>query len=133
MFIRGIYKLPVLKHAFIIVDSLEGLSDSLQPSQGHKKRMECFERILRSKDRSIPTDTQQWTLKIMSESDFVKVLEQHNPKGRVSSNQTSCNPEHLELLAINLLKAPEILSDWTLVSPKVLSSIPDEDIIEVFI
>lgn len=131
--IKAAYKIPDVRHVFLIVDSLDPFLDSSQLSQESKKRKECFERILRSKDRRCPKATQQWTLKIMLEHDFLMAIKQNNPTGQVSANQTYGSPEDLELLAINLVKTPESSLDRTFNTPKVLSLLPDEDIIEVFI
>lgn len=131
--IRAVYKIPELKHMFFIVEPLGSSYDCLKESLGSKKRREYIEQILRSKDRSIPKETQQWTLKIVPADDFLSAIEQNKPRELVSSNQSSQNPEKLELLAINLTKTPPNSSDWTLKTPKALSVIPDEDIIEVFI
>lgn len=123
--IIGIYKIPAIKHAFFIVSSLKEFSGNSRRLPENKRRMEYFEHILRCKH--------QWTLKLMSESDFLTVLKQHKPKGIVSPNQSSCSPASLELLTINLAKTPENCLDWAYTSKKILSVIPDEDIIEVFI
>ena len=131
MWIKAIYKLPQLKHMFFIVAPLEESSVIEQPLLGSKRKREYFERILRSKDHIGPREAQQWTLKIVSESDFSKVLEQHRPIGQELSNPSSHSPEYLELLAINLLKTPA--SSRASQNSKVLSVVPDEDIIEVFI
>lgn len=133
MMIKGIYKLPAIKHAFFIVSSLEEFEVSLIESLDNKKRMEYFEHILRSKDHICPKEIPLWTLKVVSESEFLKVLEQHMPKGKVSSNLSSHNPECLELLAINLIKTPEKSSDLPPSTSKVLSVMAEDDIIEVFI
>lgn len=131
MKITGIYKLPEIKHAFLIVASLDEFSDNSKLSQESKRRMEYFEHILRSKENKKTKDIPQWTLKVVSEKDFLTVLKQQHPKGLISSNQSSPNPEYLELLAINLLKTSKNESE--LKQRKTLSLIPDEDIIEVFI
>jgi hypothetical protein len=67
------------------------------------------------------------------EDDFLSAIERNTPRELVSSNQSSQNPEKLELLAINLTKTLPNSSDWTFKTPKALCAIPDEDIIEVFI
>ncbi len=131
MWIKAIYKLPQIKHAFFIVAPLEEQSTTEVQLSGNKRKREYFEQILRCKDHSSPTETQQWTLKIVSESDFVKVLKQHMPKGLELSNPSSHSPELLELLAINLLKTPDFTNVYQ--EQKVLSVVPEEDIIEVFI
>lgn len=132
MEIKGIYKLPKIKHVFFIVPSLDEFSDSPKPCRESKRRMEYFGRILRSKDHKTPKATPHWTLKLVTVSDLETILKQHNPIGQVSSSQTCDNPEYLELLAINLVKTPNSL-DCSQDSQKVLSCVSDEDIIEVFI
>lgn len=81
-----------------------------------------------------PTKRPQWKVKLIHEDDFLMSLESLQKKLLESSNQPFRNPENMELLAINLVKtprsSPETLSSIT---PKVLSHIPDEDIIEVFL
>jgi hypothetical protein len=130
MWIRAIYKLPEIRHVYFIVSPQEGDEESGLILKESTRKRECFEQILRSKDRTFPSTAQQWTLALLSESDFLKVIEQHQPREPGSSNQSSHSPEYLELLAINLLKTP---SSRTLETPKFLSPIPSEDIIEVFI
>lgn len=130
--IKGIYKLPAIKHAFFIVSSLDEFSDNLQSCQESKRRMEYFEHILQSRDHKPPKVTPQWTLKVVSEHDFVSVLKQYSPTGQVLPIHSSDNPEFLELLAINLLKNPDRV-DPTLETTKVLSCVSDDDVIEVFI
>lgn len=131
--VRGIYKIPSLKTAFLIVSVFPDFSDSSQLSQESKKRTEYIGRTLRSKDRKLPKEIQQWKLKVVSEHDFLQAIARHRPKGLVSPSQSSDNPLALELLTINLLKTPGCLVDWTCTTPKGLGVIPDEDIIEVFI
>ena len=131
--IRAVYKIPETRHVFFIVEPLDSTCDYLKESQGRKRRREYFEHILRSKDRSTPKATQPWTLRIVPVDDFLSAIEQNTPRELISSNQSSQNPEKLELLAINLTKTLPNSSDWTLQTPKALCAIPDEDIIEVFI
>ena len=131
--IRAVYKIPEMRHLFVIVKPPNSICDCSKASQTRKKRREYFEHILRSKDRSSPKVTQQWTLKIVQEDDFLSAIEQNTPREIVSSNQSSQNPEKLELLAINLIKTLPNSSGCTLNTPKALCMIPDEDIIEVFI
>lgn len=133
MWIRALYKIPEMKHIFFIVKPSDSSYDCLKASKRHKKRREYFEHILRSKDHRSPKCTLQWTLKIVPMSDFLSAIEQNNPKELISSNQSLQNPQKLELLAINLTKILHNSSDWTLKTPKALSMVPDEDIIEVFI
>lgn len=130
--IRGIYKIPAIKHTFLIVDSLEDVSDSTPLYRESKRRMAHFEHILRSKDRTCPKVALQWKWTLVEEQDFLRVLERSMPTKEVSSNQSCYSPEHLELLAINLLRTRDSLV-FPHDTPKVLSCVPDEDIIEVFI
>ena len=131
--IRGIYKIPAVNHTFFIVNSLEDFSDSTQTYRESKRRMAHFERILRSKDRTNLKEAQQWKLIIVEEQEFLRVIECSMPTKEVSSSQSRYNLKHLELLTINLLKTPVSPGDWTFSTPKKLSVIPEEDIIEVFI
>ena len=131
--IIGVYKLPVLRHVFLIVDSLHDFLDSLIQSEENKIRTEYFEHILRSKDRKCPKVGLQWTIRVVCVHDFLMAIKQYIPKGRVLTNRTSHSPEELELLAINLVKTHPPSLDKPFHTPKVLSPVLDEDIIEVFI
>ncbi len=128
--IRGIYKLPAIKHTFFIISSLQDFSGNSQLRES-KKRMGYFAKVLRSKDKEYPKVTQKWKLIVIEQQEFLKVLECSLPKRKSSSSQSCYNPEDLELLAINLLKTPEPF--LTHDTPKVLSCVSDEDIIEIFI
>lgn len=133
MNLRGIYKIPSQRLAFLIVSVFPGFLDCCKASQEHKKRMGYIERILRSKDRTCPKAPQQWKLKVVCENDFLTAIKRYKPKGIESPSQSFDNPLALEMLTINLLKTPGDLVDWTFKTPKALSAIPNEDIIEVFI
>lgn len=133
MMIRGIYKLPAIKHTFLIVSSPADDQTNEETWQENKRRMEYFEHILESKDHMLPKEVQLWRLKVVCECDFLSVIEQKRPTEKVSSSQSSKNPEMLELLAINLLKTPSRLPSATQQTTKFLCNVPDEDIIEVFI
>jgi hypothetical protein len=131
--VKGIYKIPSIKTVFLIISVFPAFSDSSQLSQESKKRTEYIERILRSKDRKIPKETQQWKLKVVTEHDFLQAITRCMPKGLVSSNQSFDNHITLEQLTINLLKTSESLLDCTCTTPKYIGVISQEDIIEVFI
>ena len=133
MMIRGIYKLPAIKHTFLIwISPDEDQTDGTRWRE-NKKRREYFEHTLLSKDRMPPKETLLWRLKVVSKDDFLSVIRQHTPTDLISSSQSSDNPEMLELLAINLLKTPVCLPSEPCETPKFLCTVPDEDIIEVFI
>jgi hypothetical protein len=131
--IRAIYKIPEVKCVFIIVDALDLLYDYLKESQESKKRKEYSEHIVQYKHHKDPKDTQQWKLKIMPVDDFLSAIELNNSREQVLPNQSSQNPEKLELLCINLIKNLPDPSDWKFKTPKVLCDIPYEDILEIFI
>lgn len=131
--IIGVYKLPVLRHIFLIVDSLHDFLDNLMQSEANKIRKGYFERILRSKDHRVPKADLQWTIRVVCVHDFLEAIKLSIPIGTVSTNQTCQNPEELELLAINLVKTHPPSRDKPFDTPKVLSRVHDEDIIEVFI
>lgn len=133
MMIRGIYKLPAIKHTFLILMSPDGENEIGGGYLENRKRREYFEHILESKDRMLPTEVLLWRLKVVSEDDFLSAIRQQTPTDRVSSSQSLDNPEMLELLAINLLRTPERLPCDTCETTKFLCTVPDEDIIEVFI
>ena len=130
--LTGIYKLPAIKCAFFIVSTLWDVSGKQTSSQEHDKRIRQLEHILRSKDHTCPKASQLWKYVVVEQNDFLRVLEQSMPRKQGETNQSCYSPEHLELLAINLLKTPRDRRR-TYETPKVLSCIPDEDIIEVFI
>lgn len=130
--IKGRYTIPSLGYLLLIVSSLPEFLDSLSLSP-NILRKECFERILRLKDRIHPKAALQWKVKVMFEHDFLKVLKQYIPRGQVLANRTSHNPDTLDLLAINLVKNETPCLEASLVTPKVLETVQDQDIIEVFI
>jgi hypothetical protein len=130
--IRGIYKIPQIRHAFFIVDSLSGIEESPATSLSLEEGAEYFEHILQLKDHICPKEAQQWKLRVVSSEQFLRVLEKCTPKELGFPNQSSCNPEYLELLAINLVKTP-LSTPESLYSSKKLGVLPDEDVIEVFI
>lgn len=127
MDIKAIYRIPALRHAFLIVSSLDEFCDNSQAYQENKTHTEYLERILRSKNCTQPKAILPWTLKVMSQSDFVLALRRNRPTTEVLPSQTSYNDPELELLAINLVKTESGLEK------KELSFTEDADIIEVFI
>lgn len=130
--IRGVYKIPQIRHAFFIVDSLEEYEESPTKSLSIAEGEEYFEHIVRSKDHICTKEAQQWKLRVVSSEQFLRVLEKCTAKEVGFPNQSSCSPESLELLAINLLKTPASNPD-SFHTSKYLGAVPDEDVIEVFI
>ena len=131
--LRAIYKIPSQRLAFLIVPTFPDFLDCCTESQANKKRMEYIGHTLRSKYRSNPKAPQLWKLKVVSENDFLTAIKRCKPTKKESSNQSFDSPLALELLTMNLLKTPCDLVDWTFNTPKALSVIPKEDIIEVFV
>lgn len=127
MDVKAIYKIPALKHAFIIVSSLDEFDDKPRSNQESRTRTEYFEHILRLKYNNQPKEVLPWTLKVMSHEDLLSALKRNKPTRLKSPNQTSSDNSELELLAINLVKTE------CGVETKELSFIEDTDIIEVFI
>jgi len=133
MNLRGIYKIPSQRLAFLIVSVFPDFLSCCIKSQEHKKRTGYIGRILRSKDRILPKVPQQWKLKVVCENDFLTAIKRCKPKGIESPSQSFDSPLALEMLTINLLKTPGDPVDWTFNTPKALSAISNDDIIEVFI
>ena len=133
MMIRGIYKLPAIKHTFLIFESSDHEIKNAKELIENRRKKECFAHIFQTKDHMPPKEILLWRLKSVSEDDFLSVIRQYVPREIISSSQSSNNPEMLELLAINILKTTSYLSTETCETPKFLCNIPDEDIIEVFI
>lgn len=131
--IKAIYTVPSLKHAFFIMSSFEGSYNKYELLKESKKRMEYFEHILLMKGNIRPKDIPQWTLKVMNEGEFLLALAQQDPTGTISTSLSFENHKTLEQLVINTTKNLPNSSELTLKTPKFLSVIPDEDIIEVFI
>jgi len=131
--IIGVYKIPAVKHAFLIVSSIPLDLDTLEELSENTNRMEYFDHILRLKDQVGRKNIPRWTLKVLTPDEFLEVLERHKPLESRSTNQSSHNPESLELLAVNLLKDLDDDRPNACETPKVLCCVPDEDIIEVFI
>lgn len=127
MEIKAIYKIPALRHAFLIVSSLDEFCDNSPSCQESKTRTEYLEHILRLKNYTQPKAIPQWTLKVMSQSDFVSALKRNKSTTEVLTNQSSFNDPELELLAINLTKTDPNNEQ------KELSFMQDSDVIEVFI
>lgn len=131
--IRGIYKLPAIRHTFLIWGSPDENQTDETRLKENRRRREYFEHILESKDRMLPKEVLLWRLKVVSVDDFLSVIRKYTPIDSISSSQSSENPEMLELLAINLLKKPVHLPFDTCETTKFLCTVPHEDIIEVFI
>jgi hypothetical protein len=114
--IIAVYKIPSVKHAFLIVQSF----DDLIPLKEKMKRMEYFDHILHFKDNFPLGSVKQWTIKILHEIEFLTVLKK---------NKSS--PQTLELLTVNLLKQTDLHCETY--SDKCVEVISNEDVIDIFI
>ena len=130
MMIKGIYKVPAIKHAFFIISSPDKISEEIGLEEV-EKRNKHLEHILLSKNYICPTEIESWTFEVLFEKNFLRVLSTCMSRVGISSKISSHNPACLELLAINLVKTNKEPSD--LKTPRMLGVADDEDVIEVFI
>lgn len=131
--INVIYNIPSIKHTFFLTSSLYDISNSSQAFQDSEKRKKCFENILKSKKNGSKNLENDWKYVLIEKNEFLQVLKACFSEWKIPSNLSYNCPEHLELLAINLLNFPDQLTMFPEDSTKILSCIPDEDVIEVFI
>ena len=130
IWVTAIYKLPVIKHIFLIVASDDG-----RPNLSSRNciQKEEFAGILRDKDREIDSPGSKWTTKLIHSDDFLSALEDQGNLRIDLSNPSFDSSEHMELLAINLQPQKSCPDPLSMFTPKVLSRVPDEDIIEVMV
>lgn len=129
MWIRAIYRIHSTKHIFLITTPKQ----TGTPLESDIAK-EDFARILRDKDHMKSKEDQTWKVYTLPESDFLESVDSHLEICLKSSNQTFHNSTSMELLAINLCTPQPCLSDsLSLSSPKGISRVSDEDIIEVVI
>lgn len=126
MHIKAVYKIPEIKHAFFIVDSLPEFVLPCEMSPSSTTRTEYIAQILRSKGNTGTTSPLLWTLQIVSDDEFQMALKLQSTKELISPIPYG-TPESLELLVMNTMKSLEGGDK------KSLSAIPDKDVIEVFI
>lgn len=129
MWIRAIYRIHSTKHIFLITSPRQ--TETRLESDIAK---EDFVRILREKDRTESKEDQTWRVHTLPESDFLESVDSHLEICLKSSNQTFHSSTSMELLAINLTTSHACLSDsLSLSTPRGISRVSDEDIIEVVI
>ena len=126
--VKALYHLPAIRHLILVVPCVSITRDC--PKQSHLSSKQEIEHILLGKHHMPSKKSLKWTIKIVREDDFLSSLLAQQSRVKVCPNQSLRNPENMELLAINLVKTPESLSSNT---PKILSRVSDEDIIEVFV
>lgn len=131
IWVKAVYRLPAIRHLLFVVP-FPDRKESYFPSLKRIQKKAELEELLLSKDQALPKKSLKWTIKLVQEDDFLSSLESQRKKLLQETNLSSDIPQDLELLAINLLpthsSSYESLSS---VTPKILSQIPDEDIIEV--
>jgi len=132
MRVRAVYKLPELRQIILITSPCK-IQDSPKLSRLHKQGKEVLEDIRNCKGRISPKRDQKWSIKVVLEEDFLQAIEGLQEIKLLGPNQSYDNSENMELLAINLLQTPSKSSDLSFNTPKILSKVPNEDIIEVFV
>ncbi len=114
----GTYWIPKIKHVFLVLYS--------DPDSGifsEEQRGGYFESIMLSKDKD-QSFRDIWTFSQISEKDFIAVLD------KLKFPSSTSSPTQLDLLSINLKKAsPDGPENET----RILSQIPEEDVIEVYL
>ena len=131
--IIGIYKIPDLNHVFFIVPSQDPRQEDQSVQQENKKSGEYFERILQLKDCTKPIESQPEIWKELRENDFLKKLSCYKTKEKESSNPQNNLVNNLNLLSINVIFNNFTSSQKKFNTKKILCSIPEEDVIEIFI
>lgn len=128
MLIKGVYKIPSSRHVFFIAASPKPLNSNLSNEQ-NKERIQWIVDILsKSKDSKTPIRSHKWKVRLIYEDDFFVAM-QLLQKDEMSVTKQTYRPDSLKFLAMNMIESQN--SDGNTL--KVLSIIPDEDIIEIFI
>lgn len=132
VWIRAIYRCPQSRTQLLIYDD-DNLTKPRDQQILRQSKLEivCPERIRQLIYRRGPTKHLRWTVKLVPASDFLSALNTHKCETLGVSNQSFHNPESFELLAMCLENSPCLSGSSN--TPKILDSIPDEDIIQVFI
>lgn len=130
-YIRGIYQIPASRQTFLILSGSKS-NDNPKLSLHCLEGMEMLWATLRYKDRMLPKECLKSSVRIVRENDFLSILKDLRLIPKILPNPSSHNPVDMELLAINLLNSNP-RDEFSHETPKVLSAISSEDIIEVFI
>lgn len=126
--IRAFYKIPSLKHTFIIVSSLQIESNDEELIEKREKENDYIRELLLKKGSVSNERSHGWRSKCVEEGDFLKIL-----SANLETNSLDHISENLELLAINISKNQLIDTADPHHTSKVLSCVEHEDVIEVFI
>ena len=127
------YTMPSLKHIFIVVYSLSSSSDNPKLLPRNRTSKEYFDCTVQSKLHEYNNTNIKWTIRTIHVDDFLSSIASLTSMPQSRSNLFFHSPECMELLTINLSKIPPSLLDLSLDTPKVLSKISEEDVIEIFI
>lgn len=131
--IKAMYRIPSKKEFWLISSYQNTVQDSPKLSQDRTQEKERIEHIPRNILNMLPNKNLKWTIRIIPENDFLLSILSLECKTQAITNQSSDNSESMELLAINLLENPLPSNDLSYNTPKILSKVQDEDIIEVFL
>lgn len=131
--IKATYKIPSCKTVFFVIsDSLCPVHIQKSPKSSIKTKGILSDDVLltiRRHSRKYP----RWTVRVMSESQFLLSIAQPIGIEFASKNPLVQNTENMKLLTINTPKTPQPNLYPSFHTPKILSNAPSEDIIEVFI
>lgn len=135
-FVKSVHSLPAIRQIWIVIspNKIYRRCSSPRLLQHCKTEREILEHILPMQSHRMPSKDQPWRLRLIHESDFEKIRRSRKRSGQGSSNLSSHMLEDTELLTTNLLKTLSCLENpLSLLSKKIISKVPDEDVIEVFI
>jgi hypothetical protein len=133
MRIRAFYRVPSKKEILVVACYPSAVPDNSTPSGGRILGKEELQHIRNNLNNMLTNKNPKWTIKIVLEDDFLKSILGLEYKTQTKTNQSFDNSEYMELLTINPLKTPRSSIDLSSSTPKALSKVPIEDIIEVFI
>ena len=128
--VRAVYKIPELKHIFLVVTNLD---DKNYLSKDTEKKKKYFERVLQNKYSESKKKYLEWKIKPILEKDFLEIIEEHTGKMIGSTNPNIENSEEMELLSINLKTSTSLLGTFSICTSKILNKVSNDDIIEVFV
>ena len=131
--IKGIYTLPKSMNVFLIMSDPHVHQRPESLIEESKQAKKLLEHIVRGKNKKLPKGYRQWITTQVLEQDFLSSIKELTAKEGAISNPSYHDPIDIDLLTINVLKSSDDSCEELLESKKVLSRIPEHDIIEVFI
>lgn len=130
--IKGVYEIPSLNHVFLVVADDQNRLSLANTSQIRQKKISYFDKMLQQKDNNIFSQDAPWKVRVLREIEFLAVLNIQKNRRCESLTQSFSISDYMDMLAMNLVKT-SFASSQSLVSPKMLDIISDDDVIEVFI